>query len=158
MTLSSLLGKQKTDKLKLGQPPEFDITGNAHKRITPLTPSPEHPKPAFTDREQDNDDDEETIAFRQARAHARSLGKPLQEETDNILKVSAADKENPQFMSGVTIAVKDKAQNKKRNLDGLPEDFIRGYKSVKRSSWWTKANDRLTQWAADLGNSYKNRA
>lgn len=71
--------------------------------------------------------------------------------------IAPEDRENVAFMSGVKMAMTDKVQNKTRNLNGLPEDFIRGYKTVKQSSWWDKANAKLTSWAADLGNSYGKR-
>ena len=67
--------------------------------------------------------------------------------------LSNADRESPQFMSGFHLAMNDKLQSRGRNLSGYPSDFVRGYKVVKRTSWWDKTNARLTQLAADLGSS-----
>jgi hypothetical protein len=50
------------------------------------------------------------------------------------------------------MALKDKKENETRSLSGYPDDFIRGYKTVKRAGWWDKANAKLTQWAAGVGN------
>lgn len=81
----------------------------------------------------------------------------LQMNESNIVKVSKADRENILFMTGVKTGVKDKADGINRDLEGYAEDFVRGYKIVPRDSWWNKANAKLTQWAADLGNSYGRR-
>ena len=68
------------------------------------------------------------------------------------VKVSRNDLENPQFMSGVNLAMQDKKQGERRNLKGLPDDFIRGYKTVGQESWWDRANAKLTQWAGQFGS------
>jgi hypothetical protein len=72
-------------------------------------------------------------------------------------KIARADLENVEFMSGINMGVQDKKQNTNRSLSGYPPDFVRGYKMVKRESWWSKANDKLTQWAAQMGQSYGKR-
>jgi len=76
------------------------------------------------------------------------------QESNNNITVSKKDRENVMFMSGLKQGVLDKGNEVKRDLSGDHEDFQRGYKLIKRDSWWTKANDRLTNWAASLGNSY----
>jgi hypothetical protein len=126
-----------------------DMFGTADKRIGPETKKGFSPTPSFK-QPSDGDDDDTTDADKKLDII------PL-EETGNTIKVSRADRENVQFMSGVKVAVQDKAHEAKRDLSGYPEDFIRGYKTVKRTSWWDKANDRLTQWVSSLGNSYGRR-
>jgi hypothetical protein len=125
-----------------------DMFGTADKRIGPETKKGFSPTPVFKQATSDDDDSSE--------ADKKLDIVPLEEES-NTIKVSKADRENVQFMSGVKLAVQDKAHDKKRDLNGLPEDFIRGYKTVKKTSWWDKANDRLTQWVSSFGNSYGRR-
>lgn len=127
-----------------------DMFGTADKRIGPETKKGFSPTPVFKQSSDGNDDDAKSDADKKLDIV------PL-EETGNTIKVSKADRENVQFMSGVKLAVQDKSNDVKRDLSGLPEDFIRGYKTVKRTSWWDKANDRLTQWVSSLGTSYGNR-
>ena len=126
-----------------------DMFGTADKRIGPETKKGFSPTPVFKQGSGDDSDAEKQDADKKLDII------PLEE--GNTIKVSKADRENVQFMSGVKLAVQDKAQDNKRDLSGLPEDFIRGYKTVKRTSWWDKANDRLTQWVSSLGNSYGKR-
>lgn len=125
---------------------EFDFYGTANKRIGPNTPKGHSPSPVFSDADLDDDEPSEDDT---------DLPVPLEES--NVIQVSKADRENVAFMSGVKLAVQDKSNDVSRDLDGYSEDFIRGYKTVKRTSWWDKANNKLTQWAASLGNSYGNR-
>lgn len=73
-------------------------------------------------------------------------------------KISRVDLENPQFMSGVNLAIQDKKQGNRRKLRGLPDDFIRGYKSVGQESWWSLVNSKLTNWASRFGQSYGDRS
>jgi hypothetical protein len=70
--------------------------------------------------------------------------------------VSRADLENPQFMSGVNLATQDAKEGKHRPLRGLPDDFVRGYKTVKRESTWMRINSWLTDLAAQFGSSLTN--
>lgn len=81
---------------------------------------------------------------------------PLQEVIDS-LQLSEEDENNTAFLTGVKLAVNDKATHKSRNLNGYPEDFVRGYKTVKKSSWWDRVNAKLTNAAASLGKSYGSR-
>ena len=76
---------------------------------------------------------------------------------DNTVLVSKADRQNPDFMSGLKQGVYDKAHDVSNSLEGHSDDFIRGYKTVKRPGWWDNFNAWLTQRAADLGNSYGKR-
>lgn len=78
-------------------------------------------------------------------------------ESGHSIKIPRSDRENTLFMMGLKQGVIDKANNTKPKLDGTPADYIRGYELVKRDSWWDKTNNKLTQWAAELGNSYGNR-
>ena len=77
-------------------------------------------------------------------------------EGDTVM-ITKSDRENTLFMMGLKQGVKDKGNDAKPDLDGKPEDFIRGYKLVKRTSWWDKTNDKLTRWASEFGKSYGNR-
>jgi hypothetical protein len=126
-----------------------DMFGTADKRIGPDTKKGFSPTPVFK-KGADTDDDSAT-----QDADKKLDIVPLQE--GDTIKVSKADRENVAFMSGVKLAVQDKAQDHKRDISQLPPDFQRGYKTVKRTSWWEKANDRLTQWVSSLGTSYGNR-
>jgi hypothetical protein len=101
-----------------------DMFGTADKRIGPETPTGFSPTPVFKQGTGNDDDDSRSDADKKLDVI------PL-EETGNTIKISKADRENVPFMSGVKLAVQDKAQDNKRNLSGLPEDFIRGYKTVK---------------------------
>lgn len=152
--LKSLL-KKPTDKPTVGNKPEFDITGNANKRIDHNTPAGVIAKPVFKDTTPEEPDDEETKQYKLARAKARAAGVPLQEA--NTVKVSKADRENVEFMTGLKQAALDKGNDVDRDLSGYSADWVRGYKVVKRSSWWDKVNDRLTGIAANLGHSYGKR-
>ena len=67
------------------------------------------------------------------------------------VKIARVDLENPQFMSGVNLAIQDKKQDHRRSLSGLPDDFIRGYKVVGQESWWSIVNSKLAQWAGQFG-------
>lgn len=72
--------------------------------------------------------------------------------------ISNNDRMNPAFMSGVRDAIKDKLKDEHpRDLEGHTEDYIRGYSTIPKDSWWDKANDRLTQFVTMLGRSYGNR-
>jgi hypothetical protein len=138
-------------KKLLKESDDFDMTGNAHKRIGPDTKKGFSPTPVFGKKnaQGEPEDDEKSDADKKLDVI------PLQE--GDTIKISKADRENVQFMSGVKLAVQDKAQDNKRDISQLPPDFQRGYKTVKRTSWWDKANDRLTQWVSSLGSSYGNR-
>lgn len=126
---------------------EPDFYGTADKRIGPDTqPGKATGAPVFKKPENDDDDDE---------ANKKLDISPLEE--NNIVKIARADRENIAFMSGLKIAVQDKAQDVKRDLSGYSEDFKRGYNTVKRTGWWEKANDRLTNWFSALGRSYSGR-
>lgn len=74
------------------------------------------------------------------------------------VKIARADLENPTFMSGVNLAIQDKKQGNRRKLSGLPDDFVRGYKTVGQESWWSIVNSKLADWAARFGQSYGDRS
>lgn len=56
-------------------------------------------------------------------------------------------------MSGVFLATQDKKQEKKRNLSGLSDDFVRGYKTVGQPGWWEKVNNALSNFLSQFGKS-----
>jgi hypothetical protein len=68
--------------------------------------------------------------------------------------INPMDRENVKFMTGVKLGIQDKAHNVQRDMSKYEDDFVRGYQSVKKDSWWSKTNDKLSQWASELGNSY----
>jgi len=154
MNLASLLNK-KEKKPVVGPKPEFDITGNANKRINQDTPPGIIAKPVFKDTTPEEPDDEETRQFKLARAKARAAGVPLEE--GNTVQVSKKDRENEEFMAGLKQAAIDKGNEANRDIQQQSLDWQRGYKTVKRSGWWHKFNDRLTSTLADLGRSYGKR-
>jgi hypothetical protein len=141
--------------LKLGhlqEAEDFDFYGNKGKKIDATTQAGKSPTPVFKGgkkkKEDDKDDEKKDKHFQ--------LG-ALQEAFDSA-KVSDADRHNVAFMSGLKQAVKDKAAHiSDRDLNGYPEDFVRGYKMVKQEGWWDKFNDKLTRWASDFGKSYGQR-
>jgi hypothetical protein len=140
-------------KKLLKESDDFDMTGNAHKRIGPDTKKGFSPTPVFGKKnaQGEPEDDEKSDADKKLDVI------PLQESEN--LHITAADRQNVEFMKGVKQAVKDKAADFKRDLTPgkyMP-DFVRGYTSVKQTSWWDKANDWLTQKVAAFGNSYGNR-
>lgn len=139
-------------KKLLKESDDFDMFGTADKRIGPETKKGFSPTPVFGKTTADGEPKDTEKSDTDKKLDVIPL-----EEMGNTIKVSRADRENVQFMSGVKLAVQDKAHDAKRDLSGYPEDFIRGYKTVKRTSWWDKANDRLTQWVSSLGSSYGNR-
>jgi len=114
------------------------------KKISADTPKGFSPTPVFKDTSSNTDPNKDEPSNKE-------FDFPL-EETN--LKVSNSDKDNHMFMSGLKIAIQDKKQGNKRNLKDLPEDFIRGYKSIPQDSWWDKINNRLTTFASQLGKSY----
>ena len=67
------------------------------------------------------------------------------------VKIARVGLENPQFMSGVNLAIQDKKQEHRRSLSGLPDDFVRGYKVVGRESWWDIVNSKLADWVGRFG-------
>ena len=154
MNLASLLNK-KEKKPVVGTQPEMDITGTAHKRIDQDTPPGIVANPVFKDTTPEEPDDEETKQYKLARAKARAAGVPLEE--GNTVQVSKKDRENVEFMTGLKQAALDKGNEVDRDISEYSLDWQRGYKTVKRSSWWTKFNDRLTSTLADLGRSYGKR-
>jgi hypothetical protein len=86
------------------------------------------------------------------------LDQEISEGSDgNTVRITRSDRENVEFMTGIKMAVQDKAADKKRDLSGYSDDFVRGYKLVPRDSWWDKVNNKLTSWAVDFGNSYGKR-
>jgi len=155
LSMKSLLSKPDAAKISVGDKPEFDISGNAHKRIDHTTPPGISPKPVFTSRDPEPEETEDDIAFRRNRAAARQQGQPLEES--NTVHVSKADRANEDFMAGLKQAAIDKGQDAKCDLADKTPDWVRGYNTVKRSTWWDKANDKLTGWAANLGNSMARR-
>ena len=87
------------------------------------------------------------------------LSAPIMIKLKSLLEVKIArvDLENPQFMSGVNLAIQDKKQGHRRSLRGLPDDFVRGYKVVGQESWWEIINSKLADWAGRFGQSYGDR-
>lgn len=81
---------------------------------------------------------------------------PLEERHETV-KVSRADRENPEFMAGLKQGAIDKGYDVDRDLTGYSKDFIRGYRSVPQDSKWDKFNSKLTGFLANLGNSYGQR-
>lgn len=137
---------------KLLKESEPDFFGTADKRIGPETKKGFSPTPVFGKKSDDATDDD---AKKDADKKLDIV--PLQ-EADSV-HVTAADRQNPEYMMGLKQAVKDKGADFKRDLTPgkYSPDFIRGYTSVKQTSWWDKANAWLTQKAAELGNSYGRR-
>ena len=66
---------------------------------------------------------------------------------------SASGEDMQQYELGKKYGLKDKLKNVKRDLNGYPPTFIRGYKETRRESWWVRTNDRITRYLADLGSS-----
>jgi hypothetical protein len=81
---------------------------------------------------------------------------PLQEAL-NEGGISQQDRENLNFMTGLKMGVKDKANEVKRDISSRHPDWQRGYNTIKGDGWWHKFNDKLTRWAAEFGNSYGRR-
>jgi len=145
------------DKFKLGalqEEEDFDFYGNKGKKIdasTPMGKSTNIPtfskgNPSTKKPEDKGKTGGDTDQFK--------LG-ALQEALKG--SISDEDRQNVAFMSGLKLATNDKVQGKKRNLSGYPSDFVRGYKMVGQEGFWSKFNDKLTQWAASFGSSYGRR-
>lgn len=152
------IGDKKKDKQREKDvPPELDLGpldetddmfGTANVRIGADTPRGTTPTPVFKKKIKSKDDDEEE----KKKADHFKLG-PLQEAMEHA-GISKEDRENVAFMSGLKMGVNDKAANRKRDVSRHPEDFQRGYNTIKRTGWWEKFNDKLTNWASNLGQSY----
>jgi hypothetical protein len=65
--------------------------------------------------------------------------------------ISAEDAQ--QYALGKKYGLKDKLKDVKRDLSKHSPAFVKGYKEIRRESWWMRANDRLTRYLADLGSS-----
>jgi len=149
--------KKSPSELELGpldEAGDFDFFGTANKRIDVNTPVGKSTsgEPVFGRKWNKDKDKNKSKPDDKKTPRELDLG-PLQE----ALQISLKDRGNLEFMTGLKQAVQDKAKEIKRELEGYPEDFIRGYKTVKRPGAWDKLNQRLTQWASDLGQSYGRR-
>ena len=69
------------------------------------------------------------------------------------VKIPSKDMNNPQFMSGLHLAIQDKKDGVNRDVEGFTDDFIRGYNIVERESWWDRVNTKLTNWSSQFGSS-----
>ena len=50
-------------------------------------------------------------------------------------------------------AMKDKLSDTKRDISAFPPAFQKGYKQIQREDWWTKFNDKITDYLARMGSS-----
>ena len=62
-----------------------------------------------------------------------------------------------QYANGQKWGVRDRLSGVKRELDKYPPAFTKGYLSIQHEPWWQKFKAKLTQLAADFGNSYGKR-
>jgi len=76
-------------------------------------------------------------------------------QTSFIKRDSAVNKTDPkwQFENGKLWGAKDKISGTQRELDKYPPMFAKGYKMVQEPGWWSKFNEKLTGFLADLGSS-----
>lgn len=75
-------------------------------------------------------------------------------------RISDEDRMNPNFISGMYKAKQDAAQGKHMSLAGLPDDFVRGYKTIKRmgpiAQAWQDVNNWGTEKLGQLGSGLGN--
>jgi hypothetical protein len=62
---------------------------------------------------------------------------------------------NPEYerARGRKVGVQDKISGKNRDLSQYSADFQKGYKEVHKDGFWSRFNDRMTQWLANMGSS-----
>lgn len=94
----------------------------------------------------------------------KDLRQLLSQETElqesNTVQIHKVDRNNPDFMKGLTQGAIDKRDNGNTDLKDKSEDFKRGYLTakppVRKDSWYDRMNNKVTGWLADLGNSRSN--
>jgi hypothetical protein len=79
-------------------------------------------------------------------------------ETLNAENIGPGGSEEAEFQRGVKAGLKSRVQGGKfiilpDQLKQQSKAFIKGYKKSLGEDWWTKFNDKLTQFAGQLGYS-----